>query len=121
MNLFESELIVRSIPNGHWILQQDLIYWDSHYGCVKAKKGFTTDLASIPKFIRNIVDPSAPYIKEPSVIHDWIYSGNEYKRFNRKDADKIFYRGMRSNGISWIKAQAMYWCVRCFGRSSWKG
>ncbi len=120
MNYFKTKLVVQSIPNGYWILESDLVYFDSHYGLITAKKGFETDLASIPKPIRNIVDPSEPYIKEPAVIHDWIYRGHTGKRFNRKDADKIFYRGMRSNGISWTKAQVMYWAVRLFGRSSFK-
>lgn len=119
MNQFKTKLIVQSVPNGYWILEQDLTYIDSHYGEITAKKGFQTDLASIPKCIRNIIDPSEPYIKEPSVIHDWIYRGHAGKIYNRKDADKIFYRGMRANGISWIKAKIMYWAVRLFGKSSW--
>lgn len=120
MNYFRTKLVVESIPDGYWVLEQSLTYADSHYGVVIAKKGFETDLASIPKCIRNIVDPSEPYIKEPAVIHDWIYRDHEGKRFNRKDADKVFYRGMRCNGINWLKAQIMYWAVRLFGGSSWK-
>ncbi len=119
MNQFKTKLIVQSIPNGYWVLEQDLIYLDSHYGLITAEKGFETDLASISKFIRNIVDPSEPYIKEPAIIHDWIYRGHEAKRFSRKDADKIFYRGVRANGIGWIKAEIMYLAVRLFGKSSW--
>jgi len=120
MNKFLTPLIVKSIPNGYWVVEASLLYVDSHYGLITVEKGFETDLASIPKFIRSIVDPSAPYIKEPAVVHDWIYRGYTAKTFNRKDADRLFYRGMRSNGISWIKAKIMYWAVRLFGVSSWK-
>lgn len=121
MNMaFLTPLIVQSIPDGYWVLISDLEYVDTRYGEITAMAEFNTDLASIPQFLRNIVDPSAPYIKEPAVIHDWIYRGHEKERFTRKQADHIFYRAMRGQGISWMKAQVMYYAVRLFGKGSWK-
>lgn len=122
MSQFKSKLLIRLMLDGCWVLEDDLVYSNSYYGDVIVKKGFRTNLASTPKFIRSIIDIRDRYIREPAIIHDAIYK-NEYSAansYNRKKADKIFYYSMCSNGTSWLKAEVIYWIVRVFGRSNWK-
>lgn len=76
---------------------------------------FSTDLASVPKVpvvygIFKLLDIVSP------VTHDYMYSTHPY---TRKKCDKIFYKQLRFNGVSWLKAKVMYWAVRAFGHSSW--
>jgi hypothetical protein len=78
-------------------------------------RGYETDFASVPKFVRYIINQVGKH-NRAALIHDWEY---DHKIGTRKQADDRFYREMRIDHVNWFKAQAMYWAVRCFGKTWW--
>ena len=110
-------------------------------GKITAKKGFKTDLASVPRVAWNIIAPFD--IARSAVIHDALYSAiREYRESNgyhvgsggsgetqeSKDvsaiakvvADKVFLEAMLESTppIGTWKAYASYYSVVLFGRWS---
>jgi hypothetical protein len=76
-------------------------------------KGFETDLASIPKIAWPIMAPAHSSLIRPAIIHDWFY--RKTCEFTRLETDLIFYHMLRNDGVSYLKASAMYYAVRWFG------
>jgi len=74
--------------------------------------GFTTDFASIPKWLRWLIPPTGLYGKA-AVLHDWLYRTGIV---SRRRADFIFLRAMRVLGVPKWKRRAMYRAVRAFGQ-----
>lgn len=112
---------VRGIDEDEWQLLKSVVYFDRKSGThIEVKKGTITDLASIPKIFRFIVQKSDHRTWAPSYIHDWMYlkrgkvSG---KQFSRKECDRIFYEALKCNGVSSWKSWVMYLAVRIGG--SW--
>ena len=81
-------------------------------------EGSETDLASIPTALQNIMPLVDNHI-QAAIVHDMCYRSRV--GVSKRDADKMFYDGMRSLGVGWWKAQAMYQAVRAFGGGSFKG
>lgn len=80
-------------------------------------KGFTWDGASIPKSLWSEVGCPIDYAVE-SLIHDALYRTH---LLDRKSADKIFHRLLVQNGVSMVKAKAMYLAVRVGGEEAYSG
>ena len=72
-------------------------------------KGFTTDLASVPVGLRNIVSQLNGI--EAAVLHDWMY---ETKSVPRAEADYTFFL-MLEGAVGPVKRHLMYWAVRIGG------
>jgi hypothetical protein len=85
--------------------------------------GFVFDGASIPRFFWRIAGhPMLPRYIAAAVVHDYLYGllgpyDNGYE-MTRKEADLLFYDMLRTDGVSWLKANEMYYAVRAGG---WKG
>lgn len=92
----------------------------AHWGHVNVivPKGFETDLASIPQILQNIIPLIGNHL-QAAIVHDLAYRAKI--GVSKKDADNMFYAGMRTLGVVWLKAQTMYNAVRMFGGSSFKG
>lgn len=107
-----------------------LIYEDSLFENITAPSGFTTNYASIPKAIpRWWLDQDDVLIREPSVLHDWLYDADCSFLVTREEADFIFLRAMleQCEKGSWyrrnmdkLKARSAYRSVRLLGASHWK-
>lgn len=78
---------------------------------IKIKKGFVSDLASIPRIMWVIFPPFGRYT-EASVVHDYLYSTSEMKR---KQCDNVFFALMIENNVNYVTAKIMYYAVRLFG------
>lgn len=76
--------------------------------------GFKTDLASIPRFIRPIVNQTDYATISPAILHDWHYCCEP--GVTRKEADDILYYTLKHQGMNRIKAYFFYLGVRCFGK-----
>lgn len=77
-------------------------------------KNFVSDGASIPRGLWNWVEPfDARYLKI-FTAHDWFYATGQLSRL---DADKFMYDGLRQQGMSWAKANSIYYAVRAFGKN----
>jgi len=85
---------------------------------ISVPKGFSTDFASIPKVFWNLLSHDSPQIREPSVIHDWLYTQKVI--YTRKQADQILRSAMLEVGANRFIANTVYYGVRWFGGSYWK-
>jgi hypothetical protein len=83
------------------------------------KKGFRTDLASIPKPLWSVISPMQSSYVYPAILHDYLYSG--MINITRVDADQIFYDALLFEGASGYTANKMWLAVRLFGKKAFKG
>lgn len=77
--------------------------------------GFVSDLASIPKLLRNVLDVDGRS-RFPALVHDWLYSG---RWTSRAFADAQLRSALIEYGETPVDA-SIYWCgVRTFGGIYW--
>lgn len=77
------------------------------------KKGFHTDLASIPRFMWSFLSPRYSNFVAPAIIHDYLYNIETEK--GRKYADDVLFSALRTNGVSYYTALKFWLGVRSFG------
>jgi hypothetical protein len=78
-------------------------------------KGFTTDLASIPRALWSIYSPSRTETIAAAVVHDYLYFCPN--ALSRKESDSIFYDILILQGIPYQTAFKYWMAVRLFGYS----
>lgn len=81
-------------------------------------KGFVTDFASVPRYLRPLVSTSA-LMAAGSVVHDylyWVQSSN----CPREQADRAQRRLMEAEGVAAYEARAFHLAVRIFGGRAWR-
>ncbi|AHF90207.1 hypothetical protein OPIT5_08275 [Opitutaceae bacterium TAV5] len=90
------------------------------------KKGFVTDLASVPRIFWRILPPFGRYTLA-AVVHDWLYRHQHFCPHNsrwplipRVLADRIFLRAMRALGVGLVPRTTIYLAVRAFGWVAWR-
>jgi hypothetical protein len=101
---------------------------DAVYGPVTAPANFVTDFASI-KTLRDIgffiiFALLAGYGDKAATIHDYLYNGglpDSGATISREDADGIYFRALRKEGVARWRAFLFYSGVRLFGGARWKG
>jgi hypothetical protein len=103
-----------------FVLKKNIVYnWREKILVVP--KGFKSDGCSVPRFLWSTISPQIdPRTLAGAILHDYIYRNAYNLSWTRKEADKAFYDIIRSDGLSWWKAQKAYWGVRLFGASSWR-
>lgn len=100
-----------------WKLLQPFIFYDEVEGPIEIPARFTTNGITLPRIplvlalFDNCGFPAA-------VVHDYLYDSSGVAR---KEADKVFYRALRSCGVARLRACLMYAGVRIFGRFYYKG
>lgn len=117
--------ISRYEPDGkRFTLLEELNYSTTEKMCVRVivPKGFRCDLASVPRVIWPLIGPYGKWTNA-AIVHDYLYSEEGFKQygFSRAIADRVFYFAMRDSFVHPITAMLMYWAVRFFGSSSFKG
>lgn len=110
--MFLSLLIVMAMRADHWRLVQDMMYQTKSGKIITVPKDFLTNLASVPRVLRPILNRNGKS-RRPAVLHDWLYTNQVC--VSRKEADKLFYEALRSEGMNWAGAQVYYRGVRAFG------
>ena len=129
MKSFTTPLIVSPLPDGRrWKLYRSFTYQHRNgFGKVDIHipAGFETDFASVPRIFWALISPWGKFGKA-AVLHDFLYQNHQIKlaknitlSFTRKQADLIFFKGMRDCGTTVLKAKVMYVAVRLFGWLSW--
>ena len=118
---FPEPLILRTIKG-----ENNSFLLDKFFACVVeysdktyeyyVSAGFKTDLASIPRIFW-IIESPIDKSKEAAVIHDFLYLE---KITTRKEADLIFYYGLKTLNVSHIKCILMYRAVRLLGWYRWR-
>lgn len=116
---FLSDLELRHRPGQLcWEVIQPLCYHCADGQVIDVPAGYRTDLASVPRIARRIVDPQTPAVRRPSVVHDYIYT-HLTQRFTKAEADRIFYDALREEGMGSVLAWLMWQAVRIGGRGNW--
>ena len=100
-----------------WVLEAPLIWIDTVYGRVEVPVGFQTDLASIPRPLRNLpsLDPNG-LSRRPAVVHDWLYA---WRGWTKARADQFLRDALLAEGVSAVTAASFYYAVKWFGGSAW--
>ncbi|HRC43687.1 MAG TPA: DUF1353 domain-containing protein [Nitrospira sp.] len=117
--------------NAEWVLLDDCRYAALDGFIVTAKRGFKTDLASIPRLLWGFIASFELSLVAP-IVHDLIYGSAGTvalpdgevtpadKRFDRKEADDLFLELMTRSKVAYWKRNVAYLAVRAFGGSSWR-
>lgn len=80
--------------------------------------GFTTDMASTPRFTWVLFPPFGKYAYA-SVIHDYLYMTPEVI-VSRRFTDAEFRRTMKDDGVSYVTRNTFYLFVSLLGFINWK-
>lgn len=110
--MFLNQLVVMAIHEDHWRLVESLLYRAGSGKVITVPKDFLTNLASVPSLLRPVMNRNGKS-RRPAVLHDWLYTSQAC--VSRKDADKLFYEALRSEGMNWASARTYYLGVRAFG------
>lgn len=100
-----------------WIVRQPLVWCDANFGRIAVPAGFRTDLASIPRALRNLpsFDPNGRS-RRAAVTHDWLYS---WQALGQPRSDDFLRAAMVAEGCDSEAAQAFYDAVKWFGHYAW--
>ena len=121
---FRSQLMMVAIrgTNKYRLLIPLIFYYKPGKEYFVVPEGTITNFASIPKFLRWLVDDNEKHIREASVLHDYLYSDNCcIKDMIRKKADFILKIAMKSLGAPLWKINLVFIFVRVFGWLFYKG
>lgn len=117
--MFTSPLIVEeATQDDFWSLAAPLTWGGTPSApALVVPVGFLTDLASIPRALRNLpaFDPNGKS-RKAAVAHDWLYW---WKGWGKDRADAFLREAMIAEGCSHVDAEAFYIAVHDFGGSSW--
>lgn len=113
----------------------DWVYWwtvDGVPRTIVIPEGFITDLSSVPSIVWWWIPPWG--LRQACLPHDLLYArqGNISEQYflvdgsptsrawTRKEADQLFARIMREDGVPKMKRRAAYWAVRMGARGAWR-
>jgi hypothetical protein len=111
-----SEIILQKLSGKWWEIDEDLriiVKLDVGILLITLKKGFETDLGSIPKFAQSWIDRANDNII-PFLLHDF---GYVYGGFGQETWDNLLYQCLRLKGMGWFKAKMVHKAVSWFGGS----
>lgn len=119
MFLTRLQLEDRSEPD-LWTVAAPLVWCSPQFGRLVVPAGFITDLASIPRILRNlpILDPNG-LSRRPAGMHDWLYGSKDGRRYDKQFADSFLRAALLTEGATQATASTFYYGVHWFGQSSW--
>lgn len=104
---FLTEVAVRGIGPGNWLLLEPLVY-EASEDLFTVPAGFHTDFASVPRLLRSIVSETGVHTRA-AVLHD--YLGRD-AGISQRDADGIFRQSLRRAGVRPVLRWLMWAAVR---------
>jgi hypothetical protein len=112
--MFRTNPLLQIGKPGQWIVHSPLVWAISDAAPhIIVPPGFVTDLASVPRFLRDrkAFDVNG-LSRRPAILHDWLYAtGMGGKEF----ADDTFRLALRCEGVGAMNAWAFYQAVHWFG------
>jgi hypothetical protein len=115
--MFATSLCLTALTPDLWSIDQPLT-WIGDEGPIVVPKGFITDLASIPRVLRNLplldVDGLS---RRPAALHDWLYAG--YRHKGKAFADQTLRAALIAEGMTHAGASIYYYGVHWFGAGGW--
>lgn len=107
-------------PN-EWLVIEPFIFWSARIQkFIIAPRWFTTDLASIPQVVRNVISVNG-YHRHAAICHDVLYTLADQGICTKEEADLVFKDFMKLYKVPSWKQWSMYNAVKYGGRSSWEG
>ena len=120
---FLTDLTYRNTDTpGEYELMHELVY-QGKVDVFRAPKGFRTDLASVPRPLWSLFPPTGDW-EEAAVIHDYLYTYRPVTKatkrpITRSQADGVFRRIMREDGVGILTRWTMWAGTRIGGWWSW--
>ncbi len=112
--MFTTNLDLRADAPGRWVLLSPLV-WVDGATTIEVPDGFVTDLASVPRPFRNVLDINGRS-RRAAVLHDFLYTE---QKLTRAECDAIFRKALIAEGVS-IAGRWIYWSgVRLGGWVAW--
>lgn len=112
---FLTPLDLRAFKSGEWVVLLAVVFLSADSVRYTVPRGFITDLASIPFFLRGMFNVNG-LSREPAVLHDWLYC---CQYTTRAEADALFLEALEDCGVGWVTRHAMYAAVRSAGWLYW--
>lgn len=103
-----------SVP-GEWVVLEDLVFISKDSRRFTVPRRFITDLASIPKLARGLIDVNDKH-RRAAVLHDFLYCA---QIVSRAEADRLFLEAMEVLGVEPWKRRVMWAAVRSGGWIYW--
>ena len=97
---------------GRFTLTRDLTYRSDAGSVYVVKRGFNTDLASIPRFLWSLLPPHDRYLSA-AILHDYFC---ESEWVSRLDGDKLFLEAMGHSNVANWKRKIIYLSVRLYAK-----
>jgi hypothetical protein len=99
-------------PNGLWALAAPLPFEAGKKGSgllITVPAGFTSDLATIPRFARWWLNPADARFAKAAILHDYLLSQGYSPAF----AAAVFYEALLADGVEPWRAKVMGLAVVC--------
>lgn len=112
--MFLTPLRLEASKPGLWVLLSPLI-WDDGEARYEVPTGFITDLASIPRAFRWLLEQNGGS-RRAAVLHDYLYRS---QRTTRAEADALFRKALAREDVNAF-GRFLYWAgVRAGGWIAW--
>lgn len=117
VSLTYTPLVLAAAGPDLWTLYEPYTISVSGYPTLTVPRGFTTDLASFPRILRNLpsFDPDGDS-RYGAVPHDWLYW---WQGWGKARADEFLRDALIGLGCDKVDADAIYDGVHLFGGPSW--
>ena len=117
-----SSCILRTIEKTKtYRIYEDFYAFTKKDGIIRVPMGFITDLGTIPEVLQSLVQNNAPYIREATILHDWLYSNkSNFLNISKSKADSLLIEGMEYLGANDIQCLSVWSAVSVFGYNHWK-
>ena len=126
-----SDFDTRQVGKRLYLMLSEFSFDDEVFGKISVPKDFTTNYASLDAlrniFLFPVYALLADYGDMAATVHDYLYSKGSRIIVNgvavrptRQQADEIFYRALRSEGISRWRANMFFYGVRVFASSAYE-
>ena len=115
---FTTALCLKVLGPQAFEVVEPLVY-ENEEVTLQVNPGFDFDGASIPQALWSVIgSPMTGGYQRAGCLHDALYASEYYER---SVCDKLFLDAMESDGVNYVKRYAMYYAVRSFGWTVWKG
>lgn len=110
MGVFTGDIKVKHVDGRMWEILSPIEYIDDKYYFI-IPKGFKTDFATIPYFLRWFVQPTGNHTY-PAILHDYMWLHTSLKK---SEVNKIFYNNLLQFGVKPWKAWLMWKATCAYG------
>ena len=114
---FSTHLDLRATNPGEWQVISPLVYTSKAGRVWIVPKGFITDLASIPRTARILIDRNGSS-RPAAVLHDYLYATGAV---GRVEADSLFLEALEAASVGWMTRHLMHSAVRVAGWMFYRG